>query len=123
MFPRDRVISSLTKYEIAFEESESDDALRTKLAEFYARRTLTHAPITPADQAEAAYFLLSDAASKTTGQIIHVDGGYGRRATSLRNREPSSSPTPQRRSGPFDRDDVQPFDPAVGRSVQRRGRV
>jgi len=75
MFPRDRVIASLTKYEIPFEESESDDALRDKLAHFYAQRTLTQRPITPDDQAEAAYFLLSSQSSKTTGQIINVDGG------------------------------------------------
>lgn len=75
MFPRNRVIASLTKYEIPFEESESDDALRTKLAEFYADRTLTKRPITPANQAEAAYFLLSDRSSRTTGQVISVDGG------------------------------------------------
>ncbi|MEM8945420.1 MAG: bifunctional rhamnulose-1-phosphate aldolase/short-chain dehydrogenase [Planctomycetota bacterium] len=75
MFPRDRVISSLTKYEIPFEESESDETLRNKLANFYAQRTLTKKPITPDDQAEAAYFLLSKQASRTTGQIINVDGG------------------------------------------------
>ncbi|MCG8449264.1 MAG: bifunctional rhamnulose-1-phosphate aldolase/short-chain dehydrogenase, partial [Pirellulales bacterium] len=75
MFPRDRVISSLKKYEIPFAEKESDDQLRTKLAEFYAQRTLTKQPITPDDQAEAAYFLLSNKSSKTTGQIINVDGG------------------------------------------------
>lgn len=75
MFPRDRVIASLSKYEIAFEESESDDALRSKLANFYSQRTLTKQPITPSDQAEAAYFLLSDRSSKTTGQVINVDGG------------------------------------------------
>lgn len=75
MFPRDRVITSLTKYEIEFEESDSDDALRDKLANFYAERTLTRKPITPADQAEAIYFLSSDKSSKTTGQIINVDGG------------------------------------------------
>lgn len=75
MFPRDRVIASLTKYEIAFEESESDDQLRNKLAEFYAQRTLIKQPITPDDQAEAAYFLISGQSSKTTGQIINVDGG------------------------------------------------
>lgn len=75
MFPRDRVIASLTKYEIAFEESESDDSLRNKLAKFYAMRTLLHEPITPEDQAEAAYFLISSASSKTTGQVINVDGG------------------------------------------------
>lgn len=75
MFPRDRVITSLTKYEIEFEESDSDDELRDKLANFYAERTLTRKPITPADQAEAIYFLSSDKSSKTTGQIINVDGG------------------------------------------------
>ncbi len=75
MFPRDRVIASLTKYDIAFEESESDDSLRNKLAKFYAMRTLLHEPITPEDQAEAAYFLVSSASSKTTGQVINVDGG------------------------------------------------
>ncbi|MEM9884218.1 MAG: SDR family oxidoreductase, partial [Planctomycetota bacterium] len=32
-------------------------------------------PITPDDQAEAVFFLLSDAAAKTTGQVINVDGG------------------------------------------------
>jgi len=75
MFPRDRVIASLTKYDIAFEESESDTGLRDKLAAFYAQRTLTRQPITPADQAEAIYFLASNRSSKTTGQIINVDGG------------------------------------------------
>lgn len=75
MFPRDRVMASLTKYEIPFEEGESDDELRTKLAEFYAQRTLTKLPILPADQAEAVYFLASNRSAKTTGQIINVDGG------------------------------------------------
>ncbi|MEM8782881.1 MAG: bifunctional rhamnulose-1-phosphate aldolase/short-chain dehydrogenase [Planctomycetota bacterium] len=75
MFPRDRVISSLRKYEIEFEESWSDDQLRNALAEFYAQRTLTKNPITPEDQAETAYFLVSDASSKTTGQVFSVDGG------------------------------------------------
>ncbi|QEG22910.1 bifunctional rhamnulose-1-phosphate aldolase/short-chain dehydrogenase [Mariniblastus fucicola] len=75
MFPRDRVIASLTKYDIEFAESESDEELRDKLANFYAKRTLTQQPITPADQAEAIYFLASNKSSKTTGQIINVDGG------------------------------------------------
>ncbi len=75
MFPRDRVIASLTKYEIDFDESADDDELRNKLAEFYAQRTLTKQPILPADQAEAIYFLASNRSSKTTGQIINVDGG------------------------------------------------
>ncbi|HSK87992.1 MAG TPA: bifunctional rhamnulose-1-phosphate aldolase/short-chain dehydrogenase [Anaerolineales bacterium] len=75
MFPRDRVISSLTKYKIAFDESESSESLREKLAGFYAQRTLTKSPITLADQAEVAYLLSSNKFSKTTGQIISVDGG------------------------------------------------
>lgn len=75
MFPRDRVMASLSKYDIAYTDGESDDELRAKLANFYAQRTLTKAPITPADQAEALYFLASDKSSKTTGQVISVDGG------------------------------------------------
>ena len=75
MFPRDRVIASLSKYEIPFSESESEEALRSKLAAFYAERTLTKQPITPKDQAEAVYFLISRKSSKTTGQILNVDGG------------------------------------------------
>jgi rhamnulose-1-phosphate aldolase/alcohol dehydrogenase len=75
MFPKDRVIASLTKYDIPFNESDDADTLRNKLAEFYAQRTLTKQPIMPEDQAEAAYWLVSSAASKTTGQVIHVDGG------------------------------------------------
>ena len=75
MFPRDRVIASLTKYDIPFSEDEDDETLRGKLANFYAQRTLTKQAITPADQAEAIYFLASDKSSKTTGQIINVDGG------------------------------------------------
>lgn len=75
MFPRDRVISSLVKYEIAFSEDEDTDSLRGKLANFYAQRTLTKLPITPEDQAEVAYLLSTDAFAKTTGQVFSVDGG------------------------------------------------
>ena len=75
MFPRDRVIGSLAKYGIAYSDKENDDSLTAKLAQFYADRTLTKAPITPADQAEAYFLLLSDRLSKTTGQIVTVDGG------------------------------------------------
>ncbi len=75
MFPRDRVISSLIKYNLEYDESESTEALRSRLADFYAQRTLTKLAITPNDQAEVAYLLISDAFSKTTGQIISVDGG------------------------------------------------
>jgi NAD(P)-dependent dehydrogenase (short-subunit alcohol dehydrogenase family) len=75
LFPRDRLISSLVKYEIPFDENEATESLREKLADFYAQRTLTKSPITLADQAEAAYLLTSSKLSKTTGQIISVDGG------------------------------------------------
>lgn len=75
MFPRDRVIASLTKYEIPFSESSSDDELREALATFYAKRSLTQTPIEPDDQAEAIFLLLSGRLSKTTGHVIPVDGG------------------------------------------------
>ncbi len=75
MFPRDRVIASLAKYKIPHDEKAETEALRAALAEFYAQRTLTKAPITPEDQAEAIFFLASDRASKTTGQVVSVDGG------------------------------------------------
>ncbi len=75
MFPRERVISSLTKYQVPFDESESTEALRDKLADFYAQRTLTKSAVTLEDQAEVAYLLSSSKFSKTTGQIISVDGG------------------------------------------------
>ena len=75
MFPRDRVIASLSKYKIAVSESESTEALREKLAAFYAERTLTKTPILPEDQAEGILFLLGDLSQRTTGQILAVDGG------------------------------------------------
>jgi NAD(P)-dependent dehydrogenase (short-subunit alcohol dehydrogenase family) len=75
MFSRDRVISSLTNYNIPFSEDETTESLRDKLAAFYAQRTLTQSPITLDDQAEVAYLLISRAFSKTTGQIFSVDGG------------------------------------------------
>jgi enoyl-[acyl-carrier-protein] reductase (NADH) len=75
MFPRDRVIGSLAKYRIPFKETEPAEALVAKLAKFYADRTLTKSPITPSDQAEAFFLLVSERLSKTTGQVITVDGG------------------------------------------------
>jgi rhamnulose-1-phosphate aldolase/alcohol dehydrogenase len=75
MFPRDRVIASLAKYGIAFEEKESDEELRGKLAAFYAKRSLTGLAIEPDDQAEAVFLLLSGRLRKTTGHVIPVDGG------------------------------------------------
>jgi rhamnose utilization protein RhaD (predicted bifunctional aldolase and dehydrogenase)/NAD(P)-dependent dehydrogenase (short-subunit alcohol dehydrogenase family) len=75
MFPRDRVMSSLKKYQLAFSEEETTEDLRNKLARFYAQRTLTRDPILPDDCAEAIIFLASDLSAKTTGHVIPVDGG------------------------------------------------
>jgi rhamnose utilization protein RhaD (predicted bifunctional aldolase and dehydrogenase)/NAD(P)-dependent dehydrogenase (short-subunit alcohol dehydrogenase family) len=75
MFPRDRVKASLAKYKISFAESSSDEELRTKLAEFYAQRTLTHQPIDPRDCAAAILFLGGPQSRCTTGHLIPVDGG------------------------------------------------
>ena len=75
MFPRDRVVGSLAKYNIPYQDDEATDSLVKKLAQFYADRTLTKAAITPADQAEAYFLLVSQRLSKTTGQVITVDGG------------------------------------------------
>jgi rhamnulose-1-phosphate aldolase/alcohol dehydrogenase len=76
MFPRDRVLASLEKYDVDHDENASTAALRERLADFYAERTLTKEPITPADQAEAVFLLVSDdRLGKTTGQVLSVDGG------------------------------------------------
>ena len=75
MFPRDRVIASLKKYGIAFDEAATDDQLRDRLAAFYAERTITHRPIDPEDCARAILFLAGPHAPCTTGHLIPVDGG------------------------------------------------
>jgi NAD(P)-dependent dehydrogenase (short-subunit alcohol dehydrogenase family) len=75
MFPRDRVIASLKKYNLPFNEADTDDGLRNALAGFYAKRTLTHQPIDPKDCAAAIMFLAGPAARCTTGHLIPVDGG------------------------------------------------
>ena len=75
MFGRERVISSLAKYKIEYSETESSEALRTKLANFYGARTLTRRPITPDDCANALIWLAGERSAKTTGHMIPVDGG------------------------------------------------
>jgi rhamnose utilization protein RhaD (predicted bifunctional aldolase and dehydrogenase)/NAD(P)-dependent dehydrogenase (short-subunit alcohol dehydrogenase family) len=75
MFPRDRVMASLTKYNLPFERTMTDDELRTLLANFYAQRTLTHQPIDPEDCANAILFLAGPQARCTSGHLIPVDGG------------------------------------------------
>src|SRR6266480_545307 len=75
MFPRERVIASLAKYGLPYDAAESTEVLRDRLAEFYAKRTLTGRPITLADQVKAIAALLGGGFSKTTGQIVNIDGG------------------------------------------------
>lgn len=74
-FPRERVISSLTKYGLPFEESETTEALRARLSAFYAERTLLRRKVAPADVAEAVFLLASRRLRATTGQILAVDAG------------------------------------------------
>jgi rhamnose utilization protein RhaD (predicted bifunctional aldolase and dehydrogenase)/NAD(P)-dependent dehydrogenase (short-subunit alcohol dehydrogenase family) len=75
MFPRDRVIVALKKYNIAFDEADTDEALRDALAQFYAQRTITRRPILPIDNANAICWLAGEQSAKTTGHVIPVDGG------------------------------------------------
>ncbi|HED37314.1 MAG TPA: SDR family oxidoreductase, partial [Ignavibacteria bacterium] len=75
MFPRDRIINSLKKYQIKFDQNENTESLRNKLANFYAKRTLLNKDVHPLNIVEAGYYLISDKAGRTTGHIIPVDGG------------------------------------------------
>jgi rhamnose utilization protein RhaD (predicted bifunctional aldolase and dehydrogenase)/NAD(P)-dependent dehydrogenase (short-subunit alcohol dehydrogenase family) len=75
MFPRDRVVASLKKYNIPFRPEMTDEEMRDRLAAFYAERTLTHVPIDPRTCAEAILFLAGPKAPCTTGHLIPVDGG------------------------------------------------
>jgi rhamnulose-1-phosphate aldolase/alcohol dehydrogenase len=75
MFPRDRIIASLSKYNIPFKEDDSIDVLRDKLANFYSNRTLLKKPVSLSKQVEAIFLLLSSRFENTTGHIIPVDGG------------------------------------------------
>jgi rhamnulose-1-phosphate aldolase/alcohol dehydrogenase len=75
MFPRERVLASLAKYEIEHDPSESTERLRDRLAAFYAKRTLTGQPVTLDSQVRAITAFLDGDFSKTTGQIVNVDGG------------------------------------------------
>ena len=84
---RDQVTGVLTRYDGAVQRNQQlhdriteiqsgvITANTNALANFYAERTLTRQPITPADQAEAYFLLVGNRLSKTTGQVIAVDGG------------------------------------------------
>lgn len=75
MFPRARVLASLRKYNLEASDDEPTETLVERLASFYASRTLTQSPVKLADQAEAVFLMASNRLSKTTGQILTVDGG------------------------------------------------
>jgi rhamnose utilization protein RhaD (predicted bifunctional aldolase and dehydrogenase) len=64
------------KGSLAYDTSKAAaNHLVRELARFYAERTLLKRPITPADQAEAIFLLLTQRLRQTTGQILTVDGG------------------------------------------------
>ncbi len=75
MFPRERVLASLARYDVAHATDESTEALRNKLAAFYAKRTLTGQTVTLDSQIRAITAFINGDFSKTTGQIVNVDGG------------------------------------------------
>ena len=75
MFSRARVEASLAKYGLPMSADDPDDVLRDRLAAFYAMRTLTHQEVTVEDQSKAIGLLTGDQLSRTTGQILTVDGG------------------------------------------------
>ena len=75
MFPKDRVIASLAKYDLPYDGAEDVEVLRDRLAAFYAQRTLLKQPVSPAKVADAVYLLATDRLSQTTGQVIAVDAG------------------------------------------------
>ncbi|MEP6731717.1 MAG: bifunctional rhamnulose-1-phosphate aldolase/short-chain dehydrogenase [bacterium] len=75
MFPRERVLASLAKYNVSHDAGETTETLRDRLAEFYAKRTLTGAAVTLDSQVRAITAFLTNDFSRTTGQIVNVDGG------------------------------------------------
>lgn len=75
LFRRDVMRATLNKFKIPFQESFSDEELRSRLAAYYAERSLTRKTIEPADCAEAILFLASPRSRCTTGHLIPVDGG------------------------------------------------
>ena len=75
LFRRDVLRATLIKFKIPFQESFSDEELRSRIAAYYAEHSLTRKTIEPADCAEAILFLASPRSRLTTGHLIPVDGG------------------------------------------------
>ena len=75
MFPRHRVIASLSNTTSPLRSRLSDEDYATLLANFYAQRTLTHQPSIPGIALTAILFLAGPKSRCTTGHLIPVDGG------------------------------------------------
>ena len=67
--------SGLWSQELRKERAEAHGVPVSELEEFYRKRNLLQAYVTPYDVAQAALYLASDRSAKTTGCIITVDGG------------------------------------------------
>ncbi len=75
MFPRERVLASLVKYNIDHDPASASEVLRDNLAAFYAKRTLTGKSVSLDSQVRAITAFLNGDFSVTTGQIVNVDAG------------------------------------------------
>jgi len=73
--PATGVRASLAKYNIPFEESLSDEELRTLLARLLRQRTLTHQPIEPGRLRRSHPLPRRPRSRCTSGHLIPVDGG------------------------------------------------
>ena len=67
--------SALWSQEMREQRAQAHGIPVTELEDFYRRRNLLQAFITPSDVAEAALYLASNRSAKTTGCMITVDGG------------------------------------------------
>ena len=67
--------SGLWSPELRRERAAAHGIAESELEEFYRKRNLLQAFITPTDVAQAALFLAGDRSAKTTGCILTVDGG------------------------------------------------
>jgi hypothetical protein len=68
-------------HELPFDDDEPSEVLRQRLADCWARRTLTGAPISLEHQSDAANLLSSERLSCTTGQALTEEGGPSRRSS------------------------------------------